>query len=171
MKRTIFAVIDATRARLFTFDRADEVGGTRESLVERIDLVNPARRRTTAQLFSDTRTNTNRTGGRFYGVDDHRNAHIAEIDAEFARSVASAIDHMMRDTEAMRVVVCAPPRMLGMLRTADLQRDGVVIDELAHDYTKMTAPQIRELLGQHHLLPASRRRRVARERAHAHARR
>ena len=155
MHRTVIAIVDATRARLFTYDRADEAGGLREAFSERTDLVNPARRRTPAQLFSDTRTNTSRTGGKFYGVDDHRDAHMDEIDAEFARAAATAIAAAVGDTHATRVIVCASPRMLGFLRTTDVRRDGIVIDELARDYTKHTAPQIHELLVEHGLLPAS----------------
>jgi protein required for attachment to host cells len=158
MQRTIIAVADATRARVFTFDRSDEAGELRESLAERSDLVNPARRRTPAQLFSDTRTNTSRTGGKFFGLDDHRDAHIDELDIEFAREIASAIESAVTETGARRVIVCASPRMLGMLRTAELRRGGIVIDELARDYVKMTPSQIRELLADRGLLPVPLRR-------------
>ena len=155
MQRTMIAIVDATRARIFTFDRTDDVGGMRESFFERTDLVNPARRRTPAQLFSDTRTNTNRTGGRFYGLDDHRDAHIDTMDTEFAWAAAASIEQAIHDTGARRVILCASPRMLGFLRTTDLWRDGVVIDDLARDYVKMTPPQIHEQLVAHGLIPAS----------------
>lgn len=155
MQRTIIAVADASRARIFTFDRTEEVGGTREALSERTDLVNPARRRTPSQLFSDTRTNTSRTGGKYYGLDDHRDAHIDELDAEFASAVAAAIERALHDTGAKRVIVCASPRMLGILRATDLRRDGIVVDELGRDYVKMTPTQLHEQLVAHGLIPAS----------------
>ena len=161
MQRIVIAVVDASRARLFMFERAADPGGIEETFTERTDLVNPMRRRTPAQLFSDTRTNTNRTGGRFYGVDDHRGGHIDAIDTEFARGVASAIARAVRDTKAGRVIVCASPRMLGILRTTELRRGGIVIDELAHDYSKMTPPQIRARLVKQRLLPAARDTAVA----------
>ncbi|HEX7942869.1 MAG TPA: host attachment protein [Gemmatimonadaceae bacterium] len=154
MQRTCIAVVDATRARLFVFDHSAEVDGIHEAFSERTDLVDPARRRTPAQLFSDTRTNTSRTGGRHYGTDDHRAAHIDELDAEFARAVTEAIKQTVRDTGATRVILCASPRMLGTLRGMDLRRDGLVIDELARDYVKFTPPQIHDQLVKHGLLPA-----------------
>lgn len=153
MTRIIIAVADATRARLFTFERTDEAGALREALSERTDLVHPSRRLTPAQLFSDTRTNTGRTGGRFYGEDDHRSAHIDEIDAEFARAISTAVKTAIRDTGARRVIVCAAPRMLGMLRTTELRHDGVIVEELARDYVKMKPAELRELLADHKLLP------------------
>ena len=127
----------------------------RETMSERTDLVNPGRRLTASQLFSDTRTNTSRAGGRFYGVDDHRDAHIDEMDAEFAGTIVAAIGETLRDTKAKRVIVCASPRMLGTLRAAELHRNGVVIDELARDYVKMTPAQIHDQLVDQRLLPAS----------------
>ncbi|HTR53975.1 MAG TPA: host attachment protein [Kofleriaceae bacterium] len=158
MQRTVIAVVDATRARLFTYERAAEVGGIEEKLSERFDLVNPARHRTPAQLFSDTRTNTSRTGGKLYGLDDHRDAHMDAMDSEFASAVASAIEQAVRDTNAKRVIVCASPRMLGILRTTDLRRGGVVLDEVAHDYSKMSPHQLHDVLVERGLLPASPRR-------------
>lgn len=155
MYRTCIAAVDATRARLFTFERDDDAGGLRERLAERTDLVNPARRLTPTELFSDTRTNTNRANGRYYGVDDHRDAHMDHMDAEFAREIVAALADAVRDTGARRAIVCASPRMLGALRTADVARCGVPVDELARDYAKLTAPQIHEYLIAQGLLPPS----------------
>lgn len=154
MQRTLITVADATRARLFTFDRVDDDGELREVLSERTDLVHSARHRTPAQLFSDTRTNFSRTGGKLFGEDDHRAAHIDGLDLEFARSIAAAIEEAVRDTGATRVILCAAPRLLGMLRPAVLRGTGVAIDELARDYVKMSPSQIRELLANRGLLPA-----------------
>src|SRR3569623_1942875 len=55
MQRTIIVLADATRGRLFTFDRSDEVDGLRESLTERADLVNPARRSLRCTAAGDSR--------------------------------------------------------------------------------------------------------------------
>jgi protein required for attachment to host cells len=138
---------------LFTFDHAD-VDGTPDTFSERTDLVNLARRKTPAQLFSDSRPGTNRTGGLQYTFDDHRDAHLDELDTEFAREIAGAIERTVRDTGATRVIVCASPRMLGMLRATPLGRGGLPTDELARDYTKLTPPQIIDHLVEHGLLPA-----------------
>jgi len=156
MQRTCIAVVDATRARLFTFDRSSDDGGLHEELSERTDLVNPSRRQTPAHLFSESHSGTNVTGGgRHYSFDDHRDAHIDAIDVEFAREITAAIERTVRETGAHRLIVCASPRMLGELRALDLRREGLVIDELPRDYVKFTPPQIHELLVEHGLLPQS----------------
>jgi protein required for attachment to host cells len=153
MQRTCIAIVDATRARLFTFDRFQDGEGVHESLSERTDLVDPARRRTPAQLFTDTRSGLGRTGRLQYGLDDHRDDHIAALDAAFAREIADAIKRLVRDTGAGRLIVVASPRMLGALRAADLRHQGVVLDELPRDYAKLTQAQIHERLIEHGLLP------------------
>jgi protein required for attachment to host cells len=153
MQSTCIAVVNATRARLFVFERSSEAGGVREDMVERTDLVNPARRRTASQLFSDTRTRTNRLGGRVYGLDDHVAAHLDELDTEFAREIAGALEQAVRETGAKHLILCASPRMLGTLRAMNLPRAGLAIDELARDYAKLTAPQIHDQLVEQRLLP------------------
>jgi len=155
MPRTCIAIVDATRARLFTFERIADATGIHETLSERTDLVNPARRRTPSQLFTETRPPMGRTGNLQFGLDDHRDAHIANMDAGFAREVADAIARIVRDAGARRLIVAASPRMLGALRATDLRHQGIVIDELARNYTMLTAAQIHDHLVDHGLLPAS----------------
>ncbi len=156
MYRACIAVVDATRARLFTFTRDAESGSgaVLEEMSERTDLVNPARHRTPAQLFTDTRPGSSRAGGLQYAFDDHRDAHLDRMDSEFAHDVTAAIDRLLRDTGSRRLVLCASPRMLGELRAAELRRDGLVIDELPRDYVKLTVAQLRAQLAELGLLPA-----------------
>ena len=54
-----------------------------------------------------------------------------------------------------RIVLCASPRMLGLLRglTARLHRPGRFFDELPRDIVKLTAPELREYLESYGLLP------------------
>ncbi len=143
MQRTCIAVVDATRARLFSFDRDTENGQPREAMSERIDLVNPARRRRPSELFSSGM-------GTF---EDHREANLDNMDADFARSIVQQIERTLADIGSHHLIVCASPKMLGQLRAADLRRNGVVIDELARDYVKLTPPQLREQLAEQGLLP------------------
>jgi protein required for attachment to host cells len=137
MQRTCIAVVDASRARLFTFERSNDVEGLNELLVEERDLVNPARHRKHAEL------------------DDRRDQYIHELDAEFSRSVIGELLDLSRAAHANRVILCASPHMLGELRDAgrNLPRD-ITIDELARDFVKLTPPQLREHLESHGLLPA-----------------
>ncbi|HEU4734732.1 MAG TPA: host attachment protein [Kofleriaceae bacterium] len=155
MYRACIAIIDASRARLFTFERIAGVDAPEEQLTEQRDLVNPARRLRPSELFSDSRPGSSRTGDNQFGFDDHRDAHIDQLDIEFARDVVSEIEELLRSSGARRLIVCASPRMLGTLREVgrDLRRDGLVIDELPRDLVKLTPPQVRERLTSYSLLP------------------
>jgi protein required for attachment to host cells len=148
------AIVDATRARLFTFEREATVTGLRDELTEVTDLVNPARRLRPSELFSETRPGTNRTGRLRYAFDDHRDAHLDQLDAEFARNVIAEIGRLLQTPRTDRLVLCASPSMLGELRDAadTLRRDRLVIDELPRDLVKLTPPQIRDHLADYGLL-------------------
>jgi len=52
MYRACIALVDATRARLFTFDRDSDAGETREELLEHEDLVDPARHQRLEPAFA-----------------------------------------------------------------------------------------------------------------------
>jgi len=155
MYRACIAVVDASRARLFTFERSSTVEGIDERLVEECDLVNPARRLRPAELFSESRPGSARTGGVQYAFDDHREAHIEVLDAEFSRLVIDQLVNVLRTAHAQRVILCASPHMLGELRKAghNLPKEGVPIDELARDLVKLTPPELRKHLESYGLLP------------------
>jgi protein required for attachment to host cells len=148
MQRTCIAVVDATRARLFTLDRMSDAEGLREELLEQRDLVNPARRRRPSELFADS-----------YGWDDHRDAAIDELDIDFARMIMAELRELASTTHANRIVLCASPKMLGKLRE---QRGAIEIemDELPRDLVKLTPAQLREHLATQGLLPPGAPRRV-----------
>lgn len=156
MYRACIAVVDASRARLFTFQRSSEVEGVHEELTEQRDLVNPARRRRSADLFSDTRPGVARTAGVQYGLDDHRDDSIAHMDSEFSRAIVGELADMVRAARADRLIVCASPHMLGDLRDAgdELRRAVAVIDEVPRDLVKLTPTQLRARLASYGILPA-----------------
>jgi len=156
MYRACIAVVDASRARLFTYERSSEAEGVSEEMTEQRDLVNPARRLRPSQLFSDTRPGSSRTGNLQYGLDDHRDAHIDELDAEFARTVIGEIAALLRSSRPERLILCASPHMLGELRKASttLTHDPLVIDEVPRDLVKLTPPELRDQLTSYGLLPA-----------------
>ena len=150
------AVADASRARLFTLNRSADGEGVHEELSEQRDLVNPARRRTPAQLFSDTRPGSNRTGGLQYTFDDHRDAHVDALDTEFARAVVAELTALLRTTQAQRLIVCASPRMLGEIRKVGdaLRQYAIPIDEVPRDLVRFTPAELRDQLVCYGLLPA-----------------
>ncbi len=153
MYRACIAIVDATRARVFAFERNADALGVHEEMIEQADLVNPARRRRPSELFSDTRPGSSRIGSRGFAFDDHRNAHIDRLDDEFAAATVTEIKRILRDAKANRLIVCASPRMLGALRVAELRHDGITIDELPRDLVKLTLPQLRDALASYGLLP------------------
>ena len=155
MSTHCIAVVDASRARLFTFRRTAGAEGIDEKLVEERDLINPARRRT-PDLFSTTRPGVNRTGrsGTLqYGLDDHREQHVEKLDSEFARMVMKELSHLLSETHSQHAIICASPKMLGELRDAkSALAKSVALDEIARDLVKLTPPQLRNQLADYGML-------------------
>jgi protein required for attachment to host cells len=155
MYKACIAVVDASRARLFTFERSSEVGGIKETLREQRDVIDPARRQRAGELFSEARPGLGRSGSLQYGTDDHRDAHIEAMDAQFARTVINELVQLLRASDAHQVIICASPGMLGELRDARVALPAdIAIDEVAHDLVKLTPSQLREQLARYGLLPA-----------------
>ena len=155
MHRVCIALVDATRARLFTFERVTEGTDTRDELVERTDLVNPLRRKRPSEVFSDTRPGSNRTGNLQYAFDDHRDHHISQIDDRFARMTMAALRELLDERPTQRVVICASPRMLGRLRAAapGLVPADIALDEVPRDLVKLSPGAVRAELASRELLP------------------
>lgn len=154
MYRTCIAVVDASRARLFTHERAVQAEGLRDELLERQDLVNPARRLRPSELFSSS-PGASRTGNLQFGLDDHRSDHIEKLDADFAHEITSAISAQLAANPAERLIVCASPHMLGALRKTldELRRPELAIDEVPRDLVKSTPTKLRDQLEYYGLLP------------------
>lgn len=154
MTRTCIAVVDAAQARLFTLDRTWDASGVHEELSEDRDLVNPARRLRPSELFTESRPPAGRMGNIQYTLDDHRDDHIDEMDAEFSRAITSEVEKLVRSTGAERLIVCASPKMLGKLRNARRTLDArVAIDEVPRNLTQLTPREIREHLELYGLVP------------------
>ncbi len=154
---------DASRARLFTFERSTEAEGLKEQLTEEHDLVDPSRRLPLAELFSETRPGVGRSGPLQYGFDDHRREHVDAIDDAFARSIIEQLGELLRTRHAQRIILCASPRMLGKLRRVRTALpDNVDIDEIPRDLVKLTPSQLRDQLASYGLLPVASRRNTTR---------
>jgi protein required for attachment to host cells len=157
MYRVCIALVDATRARLFTLDRVDDGAETHEELVERTDLVNPQRRRRPSELFSDTRPGSSRVGQLQYAFDDHRDHHISQLDEKFARAVMATLRELIDERPTQRVIVCASPRMLGKLRASapGILPHDLTFDELPRDLVKLSPADVRAGLARQGVLPPS----------------
>jgi protein required for attachment to host cells len=154
MNAICIAIVDASRARLFTFQRSSTPTGVDENFVEERDLINPDRRRTN-DLFSSTRPGVARAGGLQFGLDDHRNEHVDKLDSDFARLVMRQLSELAATRHSQKLILCASPRMLGQLR--DLQPhflSGVEVEDISRDLVKLTPSQLREQLVDYGLLPA-----------------
>jgi protein required for attachment to host cells len=155
MYRVCIALVDATRARLFTFERMTEGEDTREELVERTDFVNLQRRRRPSDVFSGTRPGSSRTGNLQHGFDDHRDHHISQVDETFARLTMAALRELIDEHPTQRVVISASPRMLGRLRAAapGLLPGDIARDELPRDLVKLSVGDVQAELASRGLLP------------------
>jgi protein required for attachment to host cells len=130
MNRSIVAVVDAGKARLFLFERSDGPKGIVEHLVEEEVLANRERNL------------------------GHRQHQLAQADTDFARMVMAALHQLADSHHVTRVILCAPPRMLGHLRamTGMLRRD-LEIAEVPHDFAKLSPNELRTQLAAHHVMP------------------
>lgn len=153
MYRVCIAIVDAARARLFQFERTSDPEGLHDRFTELRDLVDPARRLRPSELFSESGPGGGHSGQHGFGFDDHRDEHLARLDAEFARSIVAELAELA--VGADRLIVCASPRMLGQLRDAvgALQRPDLMIDEVPRDLVKLTPAQLRDQLATYGLLP------------------
>jgi protein required for attachment to host cells len=131
MKRACIAIVDAARARIYTYDQATDGGRSAPAgaLHEAIDLVNPGRRG--------------------HDAYDHNDAHTDELDRRFARHVVAEIDRIAREQAYDRVLLVASPAMLGELRGVDRGlRPELQVEYVARDLTRLTSPQIHDHLAQ-----------------------
>ena len=153
MKRICLVLADATRARIFTYESLLEPDGPHEQFREQADLVDPARRHKPSDLFSDSGSG-NQAGVRANALDDHREAHLEQMDTTFAKEIAAATTKITGDQGYHKLVVLASSRMLAALRSAlePLQRT-VTMTEFQRDYTKLPIAELRERLVDLDVLP------------------
>jgi protein required for attachment to host cells len=158
MERICIVLADAARARLYTFEEREESPGQQvQALEERVDLVNPERRRRPSELFSEPRPGSDRApSGRGFATDDHREAHMRELDRRFACSIVDETARLAHGHGATRVIVAASPHLLGELRLAagPLRRAHLHLDELDRDLTSFSPSQMHDYLADCGLMPA-----------------
>jgi protein required for attachment to host cells len=161
MKRACIAVVDATRARVYHYEEESEPGS---ELREIKDLVNPGRRLKPGEMFSESRPSVATHGGlhrstrargdrsdagvRGTTYDDHRFAHIDEMDSKFAKHIVDELDAYVREHKLPNLILIASPKMLGVLRKANgvLHRDGLALEEVTRDLTNLTGAQLHDQL-------------------------
>lgn len=150
MYRAYIAVVDATRGRLFRFTRTNDETGLHEDLVEEASLVNPQRHERPSELFSAS-AGSGHVASHGFGLDDHRDQHLENVDRQFAQDVLEQVRLACSSQPVDRLILCAPPRMLGHLRHGSAGPVEVV--EVAKDLTKLAPTALRAHLADHHALP------------------
>ena len=143
MKRALIAIVDAAHARLYSYQQVDN---GEPVLQEQRDLVNAGRQ--AHGMWTDTKPGNRWQEGGRGSTDDHRNDHIAEMDAKFARYVVEELSRMAREQGFSHVILVASPKMLGELRRVDapLRRGDMIVDEVAQDLAWLTPPQVHDHL-------------------------
>jgi protein required for attachment to host cells len=172
MKRALIATVDATRARLFLYQEQAKPGF---ELTEYRDLDNPGRRMRANEMFSTSRPDlghhgginraSHSTGGARSdsgepggGYDDHRFAHIEEMDTKFAKHVVETIQHVLKDKQMGHLILIAPPKMLGALRAVGgLDKEQLALDELDKDLSNLSLAALHDHLATAGLLPERQR--------------
>ena len=151
MATTWILVSDASRARIFSFDKED--GPWR--LVEEID--HPLGRARTGDLVSDR---AGRSGPGGVGSQAPFESHTDPAEQEshrFAEKLCHVLERGCDEHRYARLVLVAPPRFLGYVR--GVLREPVarhVVASFDKDYTRIDEREVRRLLQPH--LPAGKTR-------------
>ena len=152
MATTWILVGDASRARIFAFEKEDGPW----TVVERIE--HPLGRARTSDLVSDRagRTGSGGVGSRTPPLESHMDPAEQESH-RFAEKLCHVLRKGCDEHRYARLVLVAPPRFLGYLR--GVLREPVarhVVASFDKDYTQIGEKELRRLLHPH--LPAERAR-------------
>ena len=139
MQRACIAIVDAAHARIYSYNDVDD------ELVEERDLVDAGRQ--AHGMFSDQQSARGRGA-----TDDHRDHHLAELDARFARHIVDELVEFTHERGYGQLVLVAAPKMLGVLRTETGRLAGVKISEIAQDLAWLTSPQVHDHLAALHVI-------------------
>jgi protein required for attachment to host cells len=165
MKRALIVTVDAARARLCLYQEQAKPGF---ELTEYRDLDNPGRRMRVGDMTSDSRPGVRGSPANinFGGPgDDHRDAHVEEMDSKFAKHVVETIEHVLKDKQMAHLILAASPKMLGALRAAGaamLSRKDLEYDEVPSDLSGRTLAQLHDHVAQLGLVPGRQRLAAAR---------
>lgn len=158
MSQILIAVINGTRARFLTLEKAEvpeyEYG---PKLIERKDMLNPTREVAGKDLWSNVKTGRNQSStGQAHAYDDHRENHMSEFERRFAQIVAAEIVNLIQAYQAQQLVLVSETQTIGVMREAltPLLPKNVQIQEVAKDLCKLKPLEIHDYLANKNLLPA-----------------
>jgi protein required for attachment to host cells len=151
MTQTCIVVLDAARARLFSYQPEGGSEPGRPGLSELSELVNEGRRE--HGKFSDTKPGNRWQEGGRGSTDDHRDAQIADHDEKFVKRVLGEVAQQVQDQGFAEVILIAGPKLLGVVRSLGrVAPRGVAVVEIAQDLSWMTPPQLHDHLADKDLI-------------------
>ncbi len=137
MLHQLIAAVDGDRARFFTVGRRSTPQGEKRTLHELEGLENPA-------LPADARSEDDR--------HERSHAHSDAVEKRFATQVLARLVELMRDKQAERVILAAPPRMLGFLRSDKTRLPEAAVWVLPKHLTELSAHDLCARLEKEQLL-------------------
>lgn len=155
MSEYCIIVADTTRARLLSLETSTR-GDGQTHLVERLDLVNSELRAARLERHGQRRSDAlGQVGGHHYVMSDHREQHDHDADERFAGEVIEEAARLSRSLGARQALVCAEPRMLGLIRPSEplLEKQGVLVKEVPRDLMKTAASELKAYLENAGFLP------------------
>lgn len=158
MNKSLIAVIDGTKARLFTVKYPDfpeyESG---PDLIERKCLTSTAKELQGKDLWSNTKTGSNQgSGSKGHNYDDHRDNHLQEFERTFAKEIAHHVIELISQEDLRQLILVAEPQILGLLRNTlqgNCSKKNIEVQEIAKDLCKYKPKQIQEYLAELNLIP------------------
>lgn len=141
--RTWILVADAAQARMYTA----EAPGAALRAIPGLEFHNPTVHGHSRDLGTDRPGRTHESvGGAHHGLEPRVDPH-REAKRDFAKQTAHFLEQAARESRYDRLVVVAPPAMLGDLRDAmGRQTQQRLTGELAKDLTKETLGAIAQHL-------------------------
>jgi protein required for attachment to host cells len=158
MSEFCVVVMDGARARFLSLQQAEfPEFESSPKLIEHEALINPEKETSAGDLWSSRESGREHsaTTGSAHIYSDHREHHEDEFERRFTQSVAQQTAHFIQTQQAQNLVIAADRQMLGFVRDAliPLVSDGLHIQELAKDLTKLAPLELHEYLTNEGLLP------------------
>lgn len=155
--KAYLAVVDAARARLFSWQSSEDVSlDGHARLTELDDLTNPEGRLQDRELFSNEIGNNRTTGpGPAHAFDDHRDGHRGETQRRFTRDIARRLNELVSRDRTSRVILVSETQVLHDLRQ-DVEATlphGTQVMELAENLGKEAPNDLHLALAKKGLLP------------------
>src|SRR5690606_1633210 len=162
-ERVNFCVIvtDSARARVYTLEGvSSRTEPSLKPLELAADLSDQRRRARDAERFSESRPGMRREGphGPRHTVSDLREEHRRETTKQFATYVLDEAARVWNGFDSCRIILCANPQMLGILRPLIAHKLGPSSPYHVHEFQRELTPldtrRLREALAQAGLVPA-----------------